>query len=112
MDGSSYYWSTENPYSNTSAGPWLQSLGSQIHAASKTWFAPFIAGYNKQLLGGTCVPRMGTQTLQNMWQLNAKSKPDGWFGISWNEFVENTYLEPSQALGSSYLDALKQLIAA
>jgi hypothetical protein len=111
LDGSSYYWSTENPYSNSSAGPSLQSLGNQLHAANKKWFAPFIAGYNKQLLGGTCVPRKSTQTLQNLWTLNAKSKPDGWFGISWNEFVENTYLEPSQALGSTYLDALKQLIA-
>jgi hypothetical protein len=47
-----------------------------------------------------------------MWQLNAGSRPDGWFGISWNEFVENTYLEPSRNHGSTYLDALKTLIAA
>jgi hypothetical protein len=111
LDGSSYYWSTENPYSNTSAGKSLQSLGTQIHSAQKKWFAPFIAGYNKQLAGGGCVPRLGTKTLQNIWQLNSQSKPDGWFGISWNEFVENTYLEPSQALSTSYLDALKHLIA-
>jgi hypothetical protein len=33
------------------------------------------------------------------------------WGISWNELVENTYLEPSQALGSVYVAALKRLIA-
>ena len=110
LDGSSYYWSTENPYKNTSAGSSIQTLGSEIHAEGKAWFAPFIAGYNKQLLGGSCVPRMGTKTLQAVWRLNAASKPNGWFGISWNEFVENTYLEPSQAVGRSYLDALHQLI--
>jgi hypothetical protein len=110
LAGSSYYWSTENPYTNGAAGASLQSLGRSIHGAQKRWFAPFIAGYNKQLIGGTCVPRLGTQTLARIWQLNAKSSPDGWFGISWNEFVENTYLEPSQAYGTTYLDALKRLI--
>ncbi|MHB8613492.1 MAG: glycoside hydrolase family 71/99 protein, partial [Candidatus Dormibacteraceae bacterium] len=110
LDGSSYYWSTENPYTNRSAGSSIQSLGNGVHGAQKRWFAPFIAGYNKQLLGGSCVPRQGTQTLATIWQLNAKSTPDAWFGISWNEFVENTYLEPSQAFGSAYLDALKHLI--
>jgi hypothetical protein len=110
LDGTSYYWSTENPYTNSSAGSSIQTLGSAVHGAHKRWFAPFIAGYNKQLLGGTCVPRQGTQTLDKIWQLNARSGPDGWFGISWNEFVENTYLEPSQAYGSSYLDALQKLI--
>jgi hypothetical protein len=33
-------------------------------------------------------------------------------GISWNEFVENTYIEPSQAFGTKYLDELRRLIAA
>jgi hypothetical protein len=110
LDGSSYYWSTENPYTNTKAGSTVQSLGNQIHAAGKRWFAPVIAGYDKQLVGGSCVPRDGVQTLKTVWQLNAKSRPDGWFGISWNEIVENTYLEPSVAYGSTYLDALKALI--
>jgi hypothetical protein len=110
LDGSSYYWSTENPYANSSAGSSILALGSSIHNAQKRWFAPFIAGYNKQLLGGKCVPRQNTRTLAAIWQMNARSSPDGWFGISWNEFVENTYLEPTQAFGTSYLDALKRLI--
>lgn len=111
LDGTSYYWSTENPYRNSSAGTSIQTLGREVHASRKAWFAPFIAGYNKQLLGGSCVPRLGAKTLQTIWQINSKSKPDAWFGISWNEFVENTYLEPSLALGRSDLDALTQLIA-
>jgi hypothetical protein len=76
----------------------------------KAWFAPFIAGYNKQLLGGSCVPRNGTDTLTRIWDLNGATHPDGWFGISWNELVENTYLEPSRLYGSRYLDALSALI--
>jgi hypothetical protein len=31
--------------------------------------------------------------------------------ISWNEYVENTYLEPSQRFGSQYLNLLQNIIA-
>ncbi len=110
LDGTSYYWSSENPWSNTRAGSSVEALGAAVHAQRKRWFPSFIPGYNKQLVGGSCVPRLGTQTLDKVWQVNVKSDPDGWFGISWNEFVENTYLEPSRLYGSAYLDALSQLI--
>jgi hypothetical protein len=110
LDGSSYYWSSENPWSNPGAAPALTRLGDQVHAAGKRWFAPFIAGYDKQLLGGMCVPRRGLDTLDRVWQINATSHPDAWFGISWNEFVENTYLEPSRLYGTQYLDEIRRLI--
>jgi hypothetical protein len=110
FDGTSYYWSTENPWSNPQAATGVSQLATEVRADGKRWFAPFIAGYNKQLLGGSCVPRHGTETLTQIWGLNSLSHPDGWFGISWNEFVENTYLEPSRNYGSRYLDALSALI--
>ena len=110
LDGTSYYWSTQDPWNNSRAGSAVSDLASQVHADGKSWFAPFIAGYNKQLMGGGCVQRKGTQTLTKLWQLNGATRPDGWFGISWNEFVENTYLEPSKRYGSTYLDALAALI--
>ena len=110
LDGTSYYWSTQDPWNNSRAGSAVSDLASQVHADGKSWFAPFIAGYNKQLMGGGCVQRRGTQTLTKLWQLNGAARPDGWFGISWNEFVENTYLEPSKRYGSTYLDALAALI--
>ena len=109
LDGTSYYWSSENPSTNSSAGDQIAGLGRQLRAAGKRWFAPFIAGYNKELVGGRCVPRNGTATLEQVWSINAVSRPDGWFGISWNEFVENTYLEPSLGYGTIYLDAIHRL---
>jgi hypothetical protein len=112
LDGTSYYWSTQDPWNNARAGSAVSQLAVQVHADGKRWFAPFIAGYNKQLMGGTCVERRGTQTLSELWRVNGASNPDGWFGISWNEFVENTYLEPSKRYGSTYLDALAALIRA
>jgi len=110
LDGTSYYWSTQNPWTNARAGSAVTDLAAAVHADGKRWFAPFIAGYNKQLLGGSCVQRRGTETLTELWQINGASRPDGWFGISWNEFVENTYLEPSKRYGTRYLDALAALI--
>jgi hypothetical protein len=110
LDATSYYWSTENPWTNPRAGPSLGALATQVRNQGKRWFAPLIAGYNKQLQGGTCVPRRGTETLSKVWEVNGQSRPDAWFAISWNELVENTYVEPSAAYGSAYLDALSALI--
>jgi hypothetical protein len=110
LDGTSYYWSSESP--TPSAGASLVSLARQVHADGKLWLVPFIAGYDKQLAGGSCVPRNGLSTLDSIWTVNGASHPDGWMGISWNEFVENTYIEPSQAYGTKYLDELQHLIAA
>jgi hypothetical protein len=110
LDGTSYYWSTQNPWTNARAGSAVSQLADAVRLDGKRWFAPFIAGYDKQLLGGSCVERRGTQTLAQLWRLNGQTRPDGWFGISWNEFVENTYLEPSKRYGTMYLDALAALI--
>ena len=112
LDGTSYYWSTQDPWNNPRAASSVAQIGAEVHADGKLWFAPFIAGYDKQILGGTCVARRGTATLNELWRMNGASHPDGWFGISWNEFVENTYLEPSKRYGSTYLDALSALIRA
>jgi hypothetical protein len=110
LDGTSYYWSTQDPWNNPRAASTVVQIAAEVHADGKRWFAPFIAGYDKQMLGGTCVARRGTATLAALWKMNGASNPDGWFGISWNEFVENTYLEPSKRYGSTYLDALAALI--
>lgn len=112
LDGTSYYWSSENPQKNSQAGAALTRLAASVRSGGKGWFAPFIPGYDNQLAGGSCVPRNGTDTLRLVWSENARSHPDGWFGISWNELVENTYLQPSRAYGTTYLDALAALIRA
>jgi hypothetical protein len=113
FSGASWYWSSQNPYSNPQSGSQVQALGNQVHAGHKLWFAPFAPGFNDQLLGHpSCTPRDGSSTLARIWSMNQQSRPDAWFGISWNEFVENTYLQPSKAFGSQQLDTLRQLIAA
>lgn len=112
LSGASWYWSSQDPYDNPHSATQLGELASQVHAAGKLWFAPFSPGFDAALYGhAACTPRDGTATLQTIWQMNRQSRPDAWFGISWNEFVENTYIEPSLAHGSATLDALHRLIA-
>jgi hypothetical protein len=111
FDGDSWYWSDENPYTNTHAFATLELLSRTLHAQHKLWFSPLSAGYNKSGFGngGACVPRNGIETLQRLYTGNAQSAPDGWMLISWNEFFENTYIEPSLRYGTTYLNALRDL---
>lgn len=112
LDGTAYYWSSQDPWKNPQSGSQVASLASQVHAAGKLWFAPFTGGFNTQLTGGsTCTPRKGVSTLDEVWRLNRASNPNGWFGISWNEFVENSYLEPTRLYGRAYLNEIARLIA-
>ncbi|HEX5272098.1 MAG TPA: hypothetical protein VFW33_16490 [Gemmataceae bacterium] len=110
IQGVSWYWSSQNPYNNPQSGQQVAALANAARAAGKTWFSPVIAGFNHELAGGGCVPRNGLQTLDTLWKTNAASKPNGWFAISWNEYVENTFLEPSVRWGSQYIDELARLI--
>lgn len=112
FDGITYYWSSQDPYSNPQSFDQLAAMASQIHAAGKPWFAPLTAGYDSVLLGGsTCVPRNGGQTLRDLFAGNRRSGPQAWVIISWNEIAENTYLKPMQRYGSGYAELAGSLLA-
>ena len=91
----------------------LTQLAGELHAEHKLWFSPLSAGYNKSNfgIGGTCVPHRAGATLRTIYDVNRVSKPDGWMLISWNEFFENTYVEPSLRYGTAILDAIRGLHA-
>ncbi len=112
FDGDGWYWSSQNPYTNPGSFEQLRALSGTLHAEHKLWFSPLAAGYNKSNFGlaGSCVPRNGTQTLRMLYSGNATSNPDGWMLISWNEFLENTYIEPSLRYGAADLVAIRQLL--
>lgn len=111
FDGDGWYWSAQNPVTNPSGATKLRQLSEQLHAEHKLWFSPLSAGYNKSNfgIGGTCVPRGGGATLRLIYALNAQSSPDGWMLISWNEFFENTYVEPSVRYGATLIQAIRAL---
>jgi hypothetical protein len=113
LDGTGYYWSSQNPYSNPASFTQLKNWAAIVHSQGKTWFAPFTPGYNAQLLYGTstCVPRNNGQTIHKLFQGNLASNPDGWFFISWNEIAEGSYIVPLTRYGQQYTNELKTVIA-
>jgi hypothetical protein len=111
FDGLTYYWSSQNPFTNTGSFTTIKNMGDKVHAAGKRWYAPITPGYNSALIGGTtCVPRRNGDAIRALWNGNIASNPDGWGFISWNEIAENTHIKPMQKWGSTSLDALSALI--
>jgi len=85
-------------------------MSAAVHADGKYWIAPFAPGFDARLVGGTkAVPRKNGDTLRTEYAAALKSSPDALGLISWNEFSENTYVEPSKDFGRRYLDVLSEL---
>jgi len=114
FDGDGWYWSDENPHTNPGAFSAITRLANMLRSQRKLWFAPLNGGYNKSDfgIGGSCIARNRGETMRQVYEGNKTSTPDGWMYISWNEFYENTYLEPSIRYGRFYLDRLNAIIVA
>ena len=109
-DGDAYYWSSVNPDSNANHVSKLTAFGQAVHARGQYWIAPFAPGFDARLVGGAkIVERNGDQTLRTEYAAAVRSSPDGLGLISWNEFSENTYVEPSQKYGDLALRTLREL---
>jgi hypothetical protein len=82
-------------------------MGRAIHARGGLWIAPAAPGFDARLVGGTnVVERRDGATLRSELDAATASQPDAVGLISWNEFSENTHVEPSERYGSRYLDAV------
>jgi Glycosyl hydrolase family 71 len=111
-DGDAYYWSSVNPATNSSYQAKLDQMSQAIHHAGKYWIAPFAPGFDARMVGGQrAVPRNNGQTLRTEYATAMGSSPNMLGLISWNEFSENSYVEPSRDYGYQSLDVLKQLRA-
>jgi hypothetical protein len=109
-DGDAYYWSSVNPASNAGYQAKLDQMGNAIHGAGKYWIAPFAPGFDARLVGGKkAVPRNGGQTLRVEYAAATRSSPNMLGLISWNEFSENSYVEPSKNYGYQSLDVLRKI---
>jgi len=110
VDGDAYYWSSVNPETNTYYDEKLRDMSEAIHADGKLWIAPFAPGFDARLVGGTReVLRKDGETLRREYAAAVNSSPDLLGLISWNEFSENTHVEPSEKYGTRYLDVLREL---
>ncbi|CAA9572295.1 MAG: GH99 [uncultured Truepera sp.] len=107
VDGNAYYWSSVNPDTFPDYQGKLGAMGRAVHEHDGLWVAPAAPGFDARLIGGTTVvERKEGETLRQ--QLNAamRSAPDAIGLISWNEFSENSHIEPSETYGDQALELL------
>jgi Glycosyl hydrolase family 71 len=113
VDGNLYYWSSVNPHTHKGFAEKLISFGKAVRAYGGIWVAPVAPGFDARMVGGTSsVDRMDGETLRAEWNAAISSRPAAVGVISWNEFSENTHVEPSEAYGNRYLDVLAELTGA
>ncbi|MEK6275749.1 MAG: endo-1,3-alpha-glucanase family glycosylhydrolase [Actinomycetota bacterium] len=113
VDGNLYYWSSVNPETNPHYPQKLIDMGEAVHARGGLWIAPAAPGFDARLVGGKrVVRRRDGATLREEMDGAVRSSPDAVGLISWNEFSENTHLEPSSRLGYRALSVLGDLTGA
>lgn len=110
LDGNAYYWSSVDPQKDLKAAAKLKAMGVAVHNTHGLWIPPASPGFDARLIGGTRqVNRNQGQTLKDEWANALKSSPDALGLISWNEFTEGTYVEPSNAYGDVALRTVASL---
>jgi hypothetical protein len=113
FDGDAYYWSSGDPLATPGYQKRLSDLAAAVHSGNGLWLAPAAAGFDARLNGGTSVvDRRNGATLTAAWDDAQATNPDGIAVISWNEFTENSYVEPSHNYGERYLQVLALLTGA
>jgi hypothetical protein len=107
VDGNAYYWGSVNPSTYPGYPEKLAAMGDAIHARGGLWIAPAAPGFDARLVGGReVVERRDGATLREQLDAATRSGPDAVGLISWNEFSENTHIEPSRNHGSRYLEVV------
>jgi len=110
VDGNAYYWSSVNPDTFNGYQDKLSAMGAEVHKDGGLWIPPAAPGFDATQIGGTStVDRKNGDTFRTQINTAMASSPDVLGIISWNEFSENSYIEPSQKYGSQYLDLLSQI---
>lgn len=107
VDGNAYYWSSVNPETYPGYQEKLSTMGAAVHDHDGIWIAPAAPGFDARLIGGErVIERKNGETLQVQLNTAVRSSPDAIGLISWNEFSENTHIEPSVNYGRQSLEVL------
>jgi hypothetical protein len=110
FDGDLYYWSSVDPDTNRRYGAKLDAMGQAAHSHGSLWFAPAAPGFDARRVGGKSeVDRRDGATLRREMDAAQQSEPDAIGLISWNEFSENTHVEPSERYGRQALKTLAEI---
>ncbi len=110
VDGDAYYWSSVNPDTMSNYQSKLLEMSRAVHQFHGIWIPPAAPGFDARMIGGsTVVDRKNGNTFRTQINTALASSPDALGIISWNEFSENSYIEPSRQFGAQYLDILSQI---
>jgi hypothetical protein len=110
VDGEAYYWSSADPRAASTAQK-LTSFAETVHAHHGLWIAPAAPGFDGRPLGHSRnIGRDGGKTLVDSLDNAFASNPDAVGVISWNEWSENTYIEPGKRYKKQELDALSKYL--
>ncbi|MBP2323488.1 hypothetical protein JOF56_003873 [Kibdelosporangium banguiense] len=110
VDGDAYYWSSVDPQRDRSAETKLAAMSATVHRNKGLWIAPFAPGFDARVIAGKrVVDRQDGETLRRQYAAAIKSSPDAVGLISWNEFSENSHIEPSVTHGDRYLAVLRDI---
>jgi hypothetical protein len=113
VEGELYYWSSGDPLETGGYQEKMLDMANAARANCGIWVAPVMPGYDARELGGhQVVDRRDGDTLRRSWEAALATTPDAIGVISWNEFSENTHIEPSTTFGTRYLDVLRELTGA
>ena len=112
VDGNAYYWSSADPLSTPGYEAKLQAMAEAVHKHGGLWIAPAAPGFDARLIGGArVIERRGGETLRAAVDAARASSPDAIGLISWNEFSENSHIEPSQNFDDQSLIVLADLLS-
>jgi hypothetical protein len=110
VDGNAYYWSSVNPDVDKNHAKRLTEMGNAVRDHGGLWVAPAAPGFDARLIGGRrVVERRNGETLRREFEAALQSSPDVVGLISWNEFSENSHVEPSQRYGTQMLEVLADI---
>ena len=111
LDGDAYYWSSVDPVRDRFYANRLRTLAASVREDRGLWIAPVAPGFDAREVGGTrVVERADGATYRTQWETALATHPDGLGIISWNEFSENSQIEPSREFGTTYLSVTASLV--
>jgi Glycosyl hydrolase family 99 len=107
VDGDAYYWSSVDPQTYPNFEQKLAGMGAAVHRHAGMWIPSAAPGFDARLIGGKrAVSRRDGETLRTEMAAATAAQPDVVGLISWNEFSENSHVEPSRHYRSRYLEVL------
>jgi hypothetical protein len=107
VDGNAYYWSSVNPDTYPDYPGKLQGMAKAVHENEGLWIAPAAPGFDAREIGGErVVERQDGAMLRRQFEAALGSDPDAVGVISWNEFSENSQIEPSCDYGVQELKVI------